>query len=197
VFAIDCVPSRLEKAREQGAEIINFEEMHPVEFIHEMTGGIGVDRVIDAVGVDARHARHRPAKKDYDKRKQEIEEQVRQIAPKTNPQGKLWQPGDAPSQALEWAIKSLDKAGTLSIIGVYPETDHYFPIGQAANRNLEIRMGNCPHRRYIPRLLRMVRSGEIDPVSILSNVEPLPSAIEAYKKFDQQADGWMKVALVA
>ncbi len=55
VFAVDRIPSRLELAQNQGAEVINFDEDDPVAVIIEQTGGIGVDRVIDAVGVDAVH----------------------------------------------------------------------------------------------------------------------------------------------
>ena len=58
VFAVDRVPSRLEMARSQGAETINFEEEDPVETLLRLTGKIGVDRAIDAVGVDAQHAHH-------------------------------------------------------------------------------------------------------------------------------------------
>src|SRR5256714_4706902 len=53
IFAIDKHPSRLEMAREQGAEIINFDEEDPVKTLKRLTDDIGVDRVIDAVGVDA------------------------------------------------------------------------------------------------------------------------------------------------
>ena len=61
VFAVDRIPSRLELAQNQGAEVINFEEDDPVAVIIEQTGGIGVDRVIDAVGVDAVHPDSGPA----------------------------------------------------------------------------------------------------------------------------------------
>jgi threonine dehydrogenase-like Zn-dependent dehydrogenase len=40
-------------ARAQGAQVVNFDEEDPVGTIQELTGGIGVDRVIEAVGVDA------------------------------------------------------------------------------------------------------------------------------------------------
>ena len=53
VLAIDNVPSRLEIARAQGAEAINFDDDNPVHALMELTRGIGPDRVIDAVGVDA------------------------------------------------------------------------------------------------------------------------------------------------
>ncbi len=53
VIAVDKVQSRLEMARAQGAEVINFDEEEPVQTIMELTGNIGVDRIIESVGVDA------------------------------------------------------------------------------------------------------------------------------------------------
>ncbi len=126
IFAIDRIPSRLEMAREQGAEVINFEEEDPVKTIQRLTGGIGVDRAIDAVGVDAQHAHAGPAAPEAKQEKQ-FEEQVETVAPEANPDGDSWVPGDAPSQALDWAVEALCKAGTLSIIGVYPETQSFSP----------------------------------------------------------------------
>ena len=82
-------------------------------------------------------------------------------------------PGDAPSLALTWAVDALAKAGTLSIIGVYPEPVHVFPMGQAMNKNLTVNMGNCNHRKYIPKLLDLVQNGTIDPSMILTSKEPL------------------------
>lgn len=64
IFAVDSIPSRLEMARDQGAEIINFEQEDPIEAIRGLTGGIGIDRAIDAVGIDAVHpTKARPRKK--------------------------------------------------------------------------------------------------------------------------------------
>jgi threonine dehydrogenase-like Zn-dependent dehydrogenase len=61
VLAVDKYPDRLGMARRQGALTVNFEQEDPVATIKRLTGGIGVDRVIDAVGVDAMHAHHGPA----------------------------------------------------------------------------------------------------------------------------------------
>ena len=188
IFAIDAIDSRLEMAQNQGAEVINFRKEDPVQTLQELTGGIGPDRVIDAVGVDAYT---KGSKKEEDKFKQEIEE----IAPKTNPSGPNWHPGNAPSQALEWAVESIAKAGTLSIVGVYPQTMEYFPIGKAMGKNLRINAGDCNHRKYIPLLLDKVRSGEVHPSKILTNQEKFSSAIEAYKSFDRRQEGWIKVML--
>jgi len=195
IFAIDCHADRLEAARMQGAEVINFEEEDPIEVILRLTGGIGVDRAIDAVGVDAMHAHHGPAAKTARKEKAEFKRELKEVAPKTNPDGDNWVPGDAPAQALVWAVEALAKAGTLSIIGVYPQQMRTFPIGQAMNKNLTLNMGNCPHRKYIPHLVELVRTGAVDPLEILSHVQPLTSALEAYRSFDARKPGWMKVEL--
>ena len=195
VFAVDHVPSRLAMARAQGAEVINFEEEHPVKMIQELTGGVGADRAIDAVGVDAQRPHAGPASKEADAKASEYKKEVSEIAPKTHPKDGNWVPGDAPSQVLEWAVMSLAKAGTLSIIGVYPQTAKVFPIGMAMNRNLTVNMGNCNHRKYIPKLVNMVRSRTVDPLSVLTQTEPMMDAIEAYKAFDKRQPGWIKVEL--
>ena len=61
VFAVDCRDDRLAMARRQGAETVNFDVDAPLQTILDLTGGIGVDRAVDAVGVDAEHAHHGPA----------------------------------------------------------------------------------------------------------------------------------------
>ena len=199
VFAVDRVPSRLAKARDRGAEVINFDGEDPVEALKELTGGIGADCVIDAVGVDAEPPTAGPAKAKADKLAQEFRLEVHKAAPKSDPDGDRaagdWVPGQAPSQVLRWAVEGLAKAGTLSIVGVYPPTAMVFPIGQAVQKNLRVNMGNCHHRHYIPRLVEMVQAGRVRPTDILTEVEPLTDAITAFKQFDERKAGWMKVAL--
>jgi threonine dehydrogenase-like Zn-dependent dehydrogenase len=196
VFAVDNQPDRLEMARQQGAEVINFDEEDPVQTIKELTGGIGADRAIDAVGVDAECPHHGPAAEKAKAQEDSFKQERKEVAPEQNPDGENWRPGRAPSQAQRWALQTLAKAGTLSIIGVYPPEDMTFPIGMAMNKNLTIRMGNCNHRTYIPMLVEMVRSGAFDPMKVLTQREPLTSVIDAYKAFDLRQPGWIKVELV-
>jgi len=66
----------------------------------------------------------------------------------------------------------------------------------AMMKNLTIRAGNCHHRRYIPMLVELVRAKVLDPTRILTKIEPLTSAIDAYKRFDERQPGWMKVELI-
>jgi threonine dehydrogenase-like Zn-dependent dehydrogenase len=193
IFAVDSVASRLSMASDQGAEVIDFNREDPVEVIRELTKGIGADRAIDSVGVDAVHAAHGPAYKRSEVK--QFKKEVEEVIPKANPDGKNWQPGNAPSQALDWAIDSLAKAGTLSIVGVYPATMRTFRIGDAMEKNLTVRMGNCNHRKYLPQLVGLVRQRAIEPTKILTQVEPLMSAIDAYEAFDLRQPGWIKVEL--
>jgi threonine dehydrogenase-like Zn-dependent dehydrogenase len=63
------------------------------------------------------------------------------------------------------------------------------------NKNLTIRMGNCNHRKYVPMLVELVRTGQVTPTAILTQREPLSNAIDAYLAFDQRQPGWIKVEL--
>ena len=196
VLAIDTVPDRLEMAAGQGAEIIDFNQEDPVEAVHRLTGGIGVDRAIDAVGVDSQTAIAGPAVSSARQHDRAFAQEVEEVAPEAAPVGASWRPGNAPSQALRWAVDSLAKAGTLAIIGVYPDAAHTFPIGRAMNKNLTINAGNCNHRRYIERLVHLVQAGAIDPEQVLTRREPLTAVLDAYKAFDLREPGWVKVELM-
>jgi threonine dehydrogenase-like Zn-dependent dehydrogenase len=196
IIAVDTIPSRLAMAKAQGAEVIDYNAEDPVEAIKRLTGGIGADSAIDAVGVDANRPQSGPAAQKAQQEASTFQQEVQQVAPQTNPQNGNWHPGDAPSQVSEWMVQAVAKAGTLSIIGVYPPEDQFFPIGMAMNKNLTINMGNCHHRRYAPELVELVRSGVIDPETILTQAVELSNVIDAYKAFDERQPGWIKVELV-
>ncbi len=196
IMAVDRVESRLEAARDLGAEVIDFSREDPVEVILELTGGIGADRVIDAVGVDSEAPHTGPAAKTAKEKSEQFQKEVQQAAPDAPSEESGWQPGSAPSQALRWGVDALAKAGTLAVIGVYPPTMDSFPIGQAMMKNLTMNMGNCNHRKYIPMLIDLVAGGAIDPSRILTQEEPLTAVLDAYKKFDERQPGWIKVELV-
>lgn len=195
VIAIDGLDERLERARMLGAETVNFNRENPVEAIKELTRGIGPDRAIDAVGVDSEMPKEGPAAEQAKRMAEQFQQEARSVAPDAKPQGEQWKPGDAPSQALTWAVETLAKAGTLGISGVYPQADRFFPIGAAMKKNLTVNMGNANHRTYIPKLLEMVDGGTVDPTTALSHVEPMSDVIEAYKQFDLRRPGWIKAEL--
>ncbi|MBV9817852.1 MAG: glutathione-dependent formaldehyde dehydrogenase [Solirubrobacterales bacterium] len=188
VLAVDQIASRLEQARRLGAEVVDFSREDPVDTLKRLTGGAGPDRVIDAVGIDA--------ESPGDQRDPGYDSEVQEVAPdQPGDDSPFRRPGDAPSQALRWAVEAVAKAGTIGIIGVYPPAAEHFPIGMAMNRNLTIQMGNCNHRRYVPELVELVRSGAVTPSNVISQIDDLTGAVDAYETFDRRAEGWHKVAL--
>ncbi len=164
VLAVDCVQDRLALASAQGAEAIDFSKEDPVQTIRDLTKGIGVDAVIDAVGIDAERMHD----------------------------GKRERAG---AQSLQWGVDAVAKAGTVAIIGVYPEKAAQFPIGEAMNKNLTVRSGNCNHRRYLWEMVRKVKNHSLDLHRLVSRTETTAYAPEAYKQFDEHKEGWIKVAL--
>ncbi len=198
IFAIDHIPERLQKASEQGAITINFDEEDPVKALKKYTDNKGPNKIIDAVGIDAQQPRCNSwyCIKNIKQRLQ-FKKEVKHVAPVRRPSccGN-WIPGDAPSQVFEWSLKAIAKAGIFSIIGVYTELLKTFSIGEAMEKNLTIRTGNCNHRAYIPTLLKLIESGEFDPIPFITHKVSLDDAIEAYKHFDKRENGTIKVVLV-
>jgi threonine dehydrogenase-like Zn-dependent dehydrogenase len=195
VLVVDGIASRLDAARRLGAEAVDFNSEDVVEVLQELTQGAGPDRVIDAVGVDSERPKTGPGAEAAEQQADQFAQEVAANAPETGERDGQWKPGDAPTQAARWYVEAVAKAGTVGIIGVYPPTQDNFPIGQAMNKNLTLRTGNCPHRRYIPELIDLVASGLVDPSVVLTQSEHLPGAVEAYEAFDRRDPGWTKVAL--
>jgi threonine dehydrogenase-like Zn-dependent dehydrogenase len=183
VFCVDHRADRLAMARHQGAETIDYSAEDPIETLRRLTDGVGPDRVIDAVGVDAEGPEENP-------------ELVDEVAPERVSGDGQWQPGNAPDQVAKWAVEAVAKAGTIGIIGVYPPTMERYPIGAAMNKNLTLRMGNCNHRRYIPELVEMARTGLVEPAAVLTQLEEMVDVESAYKAFDRRESGWIKVELI-
>ncbi|MCZ9350989.1 hypothetical protein NGM36_14450 [Streptomyces mutabilis] len=95
---------RLELARDQHAETVDFNAEGPVEAVVQLTGGIGADRVIDAVGVDAQRPSHGPTADALRGQGEQFDHGRDEAAPEQNPDGKTWVPGDAPPLAVRWAV---------------------------------------------------------------------------------------------
>ncbi|WP_432573169.1 zinc-dependent alcohol dehydrogenase [Kineococcus sp. SYSU DK005] len=196
VIVVDGIASRLDAARRLGAETIDFNAEDPVAVLQDITGGAGPDRVIDAVGVESERPKSGPAAEASGQQAEQFAAEVAGNAPETNQQGDTFKPGDSPSQAAQWYVQAIAKAGTVGIIGVYPPTMNSFPIGQAMNKNLVLKMGNCEHRRYLPPLLDLVASGLVDPSTVLTQDLPLAQdALQAYQHFDRREPGWTKTVL--
>lgn len=174
VIAIDHHPHRLELAAKFGALTINFEETHVREALMEMTGGLGPDSVIDAVGMEA-HGFAPDNIIDAVKQKVGI--------------------GADRGHALRQAILAVRKGGSVSVPGVYGGMLDKWPLGAMMEKGLEIRGGQTHVQRYTKPLLERIERGEIDTTFLISHRLPLEEAPTGYKNFRDQQNEWTKVVL--
>ena len=195
VIAVDVIPDRLQQAAEQGAIPVNYDEVDPIKALKDLSNGFGPDAVIDAVGVDAQGAHSGPAAKRSIMGTIENVIDQKLVAPQSVMFGDQWRQGDAPGQVLMWAVEAVRKSGVVSIIGVYPQTAKFFPVGLAMQKCLSVRMANCSHAKYIPMCLKAIAETGFRPSQILSSKQFLGSAIDCYKHFDKREPGWIKVEL--
>jgi len=107
--AIDRFPYRLQMARDGAAETINYEEVDDVvQTLKDMTGNIGPDSCMDAVGMEA-----------HDDRFMYKVDRAKQA---------LMVESDRPI-VLRQCIQACRKAGTISVPGVYSGFVDKIPMG--------------------------------------------------------------------
>ncbi len=175
VIAIDRIPERLAMARDQGkAEVLNYEEVEVYEALRDMTGGLGPDACIDAVGLEAHGSGISGL---YDRAK-----------------AKMYLGTDRPT-ALRQAITSCRKGGTVSIPGVYGGLLDKVPLGAAFAKALTFRMGQTHMQRYLRPLLERIQKKEIDPSYIITHRLNLDDAPRGYETFRNKQNECIKVVL--
>jgi threonine dehydrogenase-like Zn-dependent dehydrogenase len=178
VVAIDDeerVPERLQMARDAWAVTIDMHDEYVYDRLLDLTGGIGPDVCIDAVGMEA-HG-YTTMEHIYDKLK-------------TN----LFMETERPA-ALRQAIQCCRKGGTVSIPGVYGGLADKIPLGALMNKGLTIKTGQTHVHKYVPQLLDYVRQGRIDPSFVVTHRLPLSEAAHGYDIFRAKRDGCIKVVL--
>ncbi len=175
VIAIDDVPGRLRYAAEEGkAEMLNFNDEDIFAKLSEMTGGMGPDACIDAVGLEA-HGTTIDA--IYDRAKTA-----------------LYLTTDR-SHALRQAIRACRKGGTISVPGVYGGFLDKFPFGAAFAKGLTFKMGQTNVHTYLRPLLKFIQDGKIDPSFVITHRLGLNDAASAYRTFKNNKDECIKIVM--
>lgn len=175
VIAIDNVPERLQMAAEDGkAETLNFDDADIFNKLKEMTGGIGPDSCIDAVGLEAHGATIDAL---YDRAK---------VA--------LYLATDR-SHALRQAIHACRKGGTVSVPGVYGGFLDKFPFGAAFAKGLTLKMGQTHVHRYLRPLLQRIQNGDIDPAFVITHRLSLEDAPYGYETFKKKENECIKIVM--
>jgi threonine dehydrogenase-like Zn-dependent dehydrogenase len=175
VIAVDRVPERLAMARSAGAITIDFMNEDVSERIQELTHGRGADACVDAVGTEAHAAAGFDSRWDRAK-----------VA--------MYLGTDRP-HVLRQAIHNTRNFGIVSIIGVYGGLLDKIPMGSAINRGLTFRMAQTPVQRYLPKLMKLIEDGKIDPSFVITHQVPLEQGPEMYQTFRDKKDGCIKVMM--
>jgi threonine dehydrogenase-like Zn-dependent dehydrogenase len=174
VIAIDHYKRRLALAKSLGAEILDYREVDVREALAEMTGGIGPDAVIDAVGLEAHGI-------SIDN----IIDQAKTMA---------FLETDRPHVFRE-AVLAVRKGGRVSVPGVYGGFADKFPVGAFMQKGLTMKTGQTHVHRYLKPLLELIEQGNIDTTFLISHHAPLEQAPEMYKHWHDDQDQYTKIVL--
>ncbi|MEZ5081151.1 MAG: alcohol dehydrogenase catalytic domain-containing protein [Thermoleophilia bacterium] len=100
------------------------------------------------------------------------------------------------ADSLAYAANTVQPGGTISWVGmeVFLAAPQ-LPWDLCFLRNLTIRGGVAPVRRYLPDLWPLVASGALDPSPVLTHDMPLEDAAEGYTVMATRAEGSVKVCL--
>jgi len=98
--------------------------------------------------------------------------------------------------ALNWAIDSVRKGGTFSVMGAYGPMFSAVKFADALNKGLTLRMNQCPVKRQWPRLFEHVRNGYLRPSELVTHRIPLEHIAEGYHIFSAKLDNCIKPLIV-
>jgi len=176
VIAIDRVPERLAMARSIGAISVDYAEddVSVLTALKDLTGGMGPDSCIDAVGLEAHSAEL-----------QGVYDQVK-VA--------LMLETDRPA-VLRQAMQAVRKGGTLSIPGVYGGLLDKVPFGAAFGKGITMKMGQTNMHNYMKPLLERIEEGQIDPSRIISHRITLDEAPAMYDVWRDKKDNVTKIVI--
>jgi glutathione-independent formaldehyde dehydrogenase len=190
VYVVDNIPSRLKKAKELGAIPIDFSEGGPVEQIKSIRKK---NRALQQS--------HRPGEEKLDGVECVIDAVGYQARDDKDPSR------ENPTQVLQNALRLVNPAGSVSVIGVFLAPDpgaknekqkqgiYEFPFAEFFDKGITIGTGQAPVKKYNEYLRDLIISGRAKPSRIVSHHIPIADAPQAYEKFDHREDGYTKVLI--
>src|SRR5215212_240240 len=172
VIAVDDVPERLAMAQHHGVETIDFASVDSVpDVMRDLTDGRGVDRAIDAVGMEAAGSR--------------VESVLTTLKVHVDKH-----------HALRECFRSVRRGGTVSLTGVYAGPMNMFNLGQLFDEQITLTMGQANVRRWLDDLLPLLT--DEDPLGVhdlTTHSVPLDEAPRMFELFQKKLDGCIKVVL--
>ncbi|WP_030526722.1 zinc-dependent alcohol dehydrogenase [Phycicoccus jejuensis] len=187
VIGVDLVPERLALAQRYGIETVDLREVDDVPgALLDLTGGRGPDGVLEAVGMEA-HGSPLAA----------TAQAAVGLLPDALARPLIDRVAIDRLAALTASFKSVRRAGTVSISGVYGGEVDPLPMMEMFDRGITVRMGQCHVKRWIDEIMPHVLDSA-DPLGLedlATHVLPLAEAPRGYEMFQAKSDGCVKVVL--
>jgi threonine dehydrogenase-like Zn-dependent dehydrogenase len=187
VFGVDLVPERLDMARRHGVEVLDLQEHDDiVATIRDLTDDRGPDSVIDAVGMEAHGA---PAGG--------LAQQITGLLPDPVATTLTETVGVDRLSAMYKAMYTVQRGGTISLIGVYGGQANPLPMMDLFDRGVQIRMGQAHVKRWVDDIMPLL-TGDDDPLGVedlATHKLSLDQAPHAYEIFQKKEDGAIKCVL--
>jgi len=128
-----------------------------------------------------------------DYQKQNVSEIIREVTEGRGADGVLEVVG-SPSAA-KMAIQLVRPGGIISVVGVHNEEHFAFSPNEAYDKNLTYKVGRCPARYYMEKLIPMVQKKKYDLTAIFSHRLQLAEGVRGYKIFAEKLEECTKVVL--
>jgi hypothetical protein len=187
VIGVDLVPERLARASAWGIETVDYSTADDVpEAIKALTDGRGPNSCIDAVGMEAHGS---PAAKAVQSAATFLPDSVAARVQQTAGIDRL--------EVLNLCIRTVRRAGTISISGVYGGAADPLNMLVLFDKGVRLRMGQAHVKRWIDTIMPLL-TGDDDPLGVenfASHRLPLDQAPHAYEIFQKKQDGAFKVVL--
>ena len=98
-------------------------------------------------------------------------------------------------QSILLAYQLVRPGGIISMVGVNTDPSLPFSPADAYNKNLTLRVGRCPARFFMEKLIPMVAEGKVDYTRIVTHHLPLNQGSTGYELFAARKDNCIKVLL--
>jgi threonine dehydrogenase-like Zn-dependent dehydrogenase len=185
VIGVDLVPERIERARRRGVEVLDLTEHGDRlgDVVRGLTDGRGPDSVVDAVGMEAHGS---PVNK--------FVHQMTSLMPDFIAGPMMEKAGVDRLAALYSSIDMVRRGGTVSLSGVYGGAASPLPMLQLFDKQIQLRMGQANVKKWVDDILPLL--GDDDPLGVdtfHTHRLPLAEAPQAYERFQNKEDGYVKV----
>ncbi|VFA88439.1 Formaldehyde dismutase [Gordonia paraffinivorans] len=186
VIGVDRVPERLARAQERGIEMIDLDAVDNLgDAVRDVTGGLGTDSVIDAVGMEA-----------HGSLVNKLVQDAVGLLPDFVARKAMSEAGVDRLGAFYSAIDVVRRGGTISLSGVYGGTADPLPMLTMFDKQIRLHMGQANVKRWVDDILPLLTDDDPLGVDTFATHEiPLEEAPQAYETFQKKADGMVKVIL--